>query len=221
MPADSKKMLKFTCQSCGKEFALSAATLAKFPNWTPKQCMECKGGASNSGSRTAARGHSGREENLTTAEVLEKYTSGPKDGVFTDGAAEPNPGPGGWGAVYVVGDKVIGEKRGYDPATTNNRMELSALRAALELVPVGTPAVIYSDSKLCVETMNTWAKGWEAKGWKKKGGPIMNLELIQEIYMKLQGRPELRLEWIAAHSGHRWNEYADALATEYRRDGTR
>jgi ribonuclease HI len=155
-------MVSFTCQSSGKEFSLAASTLAKFPSWKPKQCMECKGG---------------------------------------------------WGAVYVVGDKIIGEKRGRDPATTNDRMELFALRAALELAPVGTPAVIYSDNKLCVVTMNTWAKGGQAKGWKKKGGPIMNLELIQEIYMKLQGRPTLQLEWIAAHSGHRWNVYADALAT--------
>jgi ribonuclease HI len=211
--ADKNVMKKFACQNCGREFSLSTATLAKFPNWQPKQCMDCKNG------RTASASHA-REENLTTAEVLEKYHGGPKDGAFTDGAAEPNPGPGGWGAVYVVGDKVIGHDRGYEPHTTNNRMELIALRAACGLVPEGVAAVIYSDSKLCVETMNTWAKGWEARGWKKKGGEIKNLELVQEIYGILKRRPELRLEWIAAHVGHRWNEYADSLATEYRRDGS-
>jgi ribonuclease HI len=211
-------MQKFTCQVCGNEFSLSSGTLAKFPNWTPKQCMNCKSGKNTSSSGVASKGHRAREENLTTAEVLEKYHSGPKDGVFTDGAAEPNPGPGGWGAVYVVGDKVVTEKRGHEPHTTNNRMELAALRAACTLVPRGTPATIYSDSKLCVETMNTWAKGWEAKGWRKKGGEIKNLELVQEIYAVLQSRPELKLEWIAAHVGHRWNEYADSLATQYRRD---
>ena len=205
-------MKSFTCKNCGNAFQLATTTLAKFPNWTPKQCMQCKSG------KTAKASHSSREENLTTEEVLAKYTSGPKDGVFTDGAATPNPGPGGWGAVYVVGDKVVAEDRGHEAHTTNNRMELSALRAALKLVPPGTPATIYSDSKLCVETMNTWAKGWKAKGWKKKTGPIMNLELVQEIYEALQLRPELKLEWIAAHVGHRWNEYADSLATEYRRD---
>ncbi len=83
---------------------------------------------------------SSREENLTTAEVLAKYTAGPKDGVFTDGAAEPNPGEGGWGAVYVVGDQVVAERDGHEPHTTNNRMELAALIAGVALVPAGTKA---------------------------------------------------------------------------------
>jgi ribonuclease HI len=68
-----------------------------------------------------------------------------------------------------------------------------------------------------VNTINQWAKGWEARGWKRKGGDIKNLELVQELYQCLKGRPELELKWIAAHSGNRWNEYADSLATAYRR----
>jgi ribonuclease HI len=152
--------------------------------------------------------------------VLAKYHDGPKTGVFTDGAAHPNPGPGGWGAVYVVEDQIQSEKWGHEPATTNNRMELAALLAGIELVPVGTPTTIFTDSQLCVNTFNVWAKAWEKRGWKRKEGPIKNLELVQQVYAALKARPELELRWIAAHNGQRWNEYADALATSYRR-GTR
>jgi ribonuclease HI len=216
------------CQSCGKSFELSEATLSKYPGWQPKRCLECRNKA---GARDARPGMkhpapkvvqrpprpSNREENLTVAEVLAKYTAGPKDGVFTDGAAEPNPGPGGWGAVYVSNDAIVGERWGSEPHTTNNRMELTALLAGCALVPEGTPTVIYTDSQLCVSTITQWAKGWKARGWKRKGGEIKNLELVKELYAIFERRPELELRWIAAHSGNRWNEYADSLATAYRR----
>ena len=217
-------MPSFVCQTCGKEFSVPDATLAKYPGWQPKICMSCKKAAPPSAAKkkTAAprnaRSSSGsREENLSVAEVLAKYSDGPKDGVFTDGAAEPNPGPGGWGAVYVAENQVIGERWGHEPHTTNNRMELSALISGSALVPEGKKTVLYTDSQLCVSTINEWAKTWEARGWKRKGGEIKNLELVQELYAICKRRPELELRWIAAHSGNRWNEYADALATAYRR----
>lgn len=216
-------MPSFVCQSCSKEFELAEATLAKYPGWVPKRCMACRRKTGGQTERTTRRAPatrsaaSSREENLTTEEVLAKYTAGPKDGVFTDGAAEPNPGPGGWGAVYVVNDQVVAERYGHEPHTTNNRMELSALIAGVSLVPPGTKAIIYTDSQLCVNTITQWAKGWEKAGWKRKGGPIKNLELVQELYALFKSRPELELRWIAAHSGNRWNEYADSLATAYRR----
>ena len=175
------------------------------------------GGAARGGARAARGTYASREENLTVADVLAKYTDGPKSGAFTDGAAEPNPGPGGWGAVYVINDQIIDERWGHEPHTTNNRMELMSLIAVSALVPPGTAATLYSDSQLCVSTINDWAKGWEARGWKRKGGEIKNLDLVQELYAIFRGRPELELRWIAAHSGNRWNEYADALATAYRR----
>jgi ribonuclease HI len=158
-----------------------------------------------------------RELDLPAAEVLRRFHDGPLTGVFTDGAAHPNPGPGGWGAVYVVDDKIVSERFDHEPHTTNNRMELMALRVGLDLVPKGTSATVYTDSELCVKTFTQWVARWEASGWKRKGGPIKNLALVQQIYECLRGRPELRLQWIAAHNGYRWNEYADSLATAYRR----
>lgn len=218
-------MASFTCQGCGAEFEVRADTLAKYPGWVPKLCLRCKrsttarDGAGSSRRRTSKQSpaKASREQNLTTREVLERYTAGPTDGVFTDGAADPNPGPGGWGAVYVKEGVIVAEERGHEPHTTNNRMELEALIAGCDLVPPGEHAVLYSDSNLCVQTINEWASNWEKRGWKRKGGAIKNLELVRALYARFKERPELQLRWIAAHSGYRWNEYADALATAYRR----
>lgn len=137
----------------------------------------------------------------------------PDDGVFTDGSATPNPGPGGWAAVRVVDGQVVDEASGADPDTTNNRMELTALIAAVDLVPVGVPTVLYSDSQLAVRTVNEWAPAWEARGWRRARGPVENLDLVRRLVEDLRARPELEVAWIRAHVGHRWNEYADRLAS--------
>ena len=216
-------MPEYTCGQCGRPFNVPQAALDKYPGWTPKVCLSCKSKQKGGASAPPQKRAQGRvfqpavEENLTTAEVLARYTDGPKTGVFTDGAAHPNPGAGGWGAVYVVDDAIVAERFGSEPATTNNRMELTALRAGIDLVPKGKAAVLWTDSQLCVNTFTKWAKGWEARGWRRKEGEIKNLDLVKEIYETLSTRPELELRWVAAHSGLRWNEYADALATSYRR----
>ncbi len=150
---------------------------------------------------------------LSPEEVLDRYTAGPKTGVFTDGSCEGNPGPGGWAAVWVEGDRIVEEKQGSERRTTNNRMELSALIAALRMRPEDAEITVYSDSNLCVQTVNEWAAGWERRGWKRKTGPIANLELVKELYALKQARPKVEVRWIKAHDGSRWNEYADTVAT--------
>lgn len=138
--------------------------------------------------------------------------------MFTDGSAVPNPGPGGWGVVWVVDDEVVAERAGRAADTTNNRMELMALIEAVKLVPEGTTATLYSDSNLAVRTINEWAAGWKRRGWKRKTGPVENLDLVRELHELVEQRPELELQWIKAHAGHRWNEYADRLAAGERPD---
>jgi ribonuclease HI len=236
------------CSDCNATFTPRAELLERYPGWTPSRCPACfraqRGGAgagkttrrprdtvgdprpserqataTGTGGRARATSSSGgREEHLTLAEVLERYHDGPDSGVFTDGSAIPNPGPGGWGAVYVRDGEVVAEQHGYEPATTNNRMELRALQAAFELVPEGTPARIHTDSNLAVRTLTEWAAGWEQRGWRRKTGPVENLDLVRPLYEQLKTRPELELVWIKAHAGNRWNEYADALATAWARD---
>jgi ribonuclease HI len=147
----------------------------------------------------------------------ERATRGPRSGVFADGSCEGNPGPGGWAWVHVEDDRVVAQDSGTDPATTNNRMELRALIEAYRKLPVDAQVIVYSDSRLCVDTINAWAPGWERRGWRRKGGPIANLELVQQLYALSRTRPRVKLEWIEAHRGLRWNEYVDKLASAYQR----
>lgn len=156
-------------------------------------------------------------ESLNKAEVLRRYSQGPQTGIFTDGSARPNPGPGGYGVVHVREGVIISELSGHDPDTTNNRMELKALIEAYKLIESSEPLEVFSDSELCVRTINEWAAGWERRGWKRKDGPVKNLELVQELYALQKQRPNLKLKWIKAHNGWLWNEYADSLSTAWAR----
>ena len=208
-------MASFTCQDCGQEFTLPQHVLDRYPGWEPKQCMACRDRARGK-PRTSRKKSRSKDVVLTTDEVLAEFTEGPENGVFTDGGSVPNPGPGGWGAVYVVDGEIMAEASGHDPDTTNNRMELTAALEAVRLVPEGVATTIYADSKLVVSTVNEWAAGWKERGWRRKTGAVENLDLVRPLYEAFQSRPELKLEWIAAHSGYRWNEYADALASKWR-----
>jgi len=227
-------MSTYECQSCGKSFAVPQKTLDKYPAWQPKQCLRCHSANKPAATRPATRRRRPRtptgstsanaprsttapERVLTLREVLETYSDGPESGIFTDGGAHPNPGPGGWGAVFVLNNVIISEARGAEPQTTNNRMELTALLAGYGMAPPGAPAVVMTDSQLCVDTINSWAADWERNGWTRRRGAIKNLDLVQELYRVAKSRPEIELRWIKSHNGYRWNEYADALASAYRR----
>lgn len=215
----------FTCERCGRAFTLAAATLARYPGWTPKLCTDCRSATRPaSAARAQAKaarprgGGSTRGVVHTTAQALERYTSGPQDGVFTDGSCSGNPGPGGWGAVRAAGGEVVAQRYGADPATTNNRMELTAIAEGLLLIEPHEAVDVYTDSRLVVQTLTQWAAGWERRGWKRSTGEVQNLDLVQRAYALAKERPRVRIQWIRAHDGSRWNEYADALATAYLRD---
>lgn len=214
--------MSFTCGDCGNEFTLAASVLKKYPNWTPRQCMDCRQRvapkAAAPSKLTARRGASlTRTQDISTAEVLMRFTAGPDTGIFTDGSSRPNPGPGGWGAVYARDGKMVEERFGHEDWTTNNRMELTAMIAGLEMAPPDQRITVYSDSQLVVNTLTKWARGWEARGWKRKEGEISNLDLVKRAWELAQARPLARIEWIRAHDGSRWNEYADALSTAHLR----
>lgn len=156
-------------------------------------------------------------KNLTLAEVLEKFKSGPQSGVFSDGCSQPNPGPGGYGVVWVKDGQVIDQRYGHDPNTTNNRMELKALIEGFKMLPEDAEVEVYSDSELCVNTITKWAPGWQSRGWRRKSGPIANIELVKELFELALKHPKVRLKWIKAHDGSLWNEYADSLANAWAR----
>ena len=217
---------------------MSRQTLERFPGWAPTLCPRCYSGKGKNprrgkpiqGSLLAPVKDTSRVEPVVVTQqahsevpddsalrqaldqVLEDHSEGPTEGVFTDGASHGNPGPGGWGTVHVRDDQVVSLRYGRSPDTTNNRMELRALIAAYEMLGPDDQVTIWSDSQLCVNTINLWATGWKRRGWKRKGGAIKNLDLVKPLYELSRTRPGARLTWIKAHVGLRWNEYADTLA---------
>ena len=132
--------------------------------------------------------------------------------VFTDGACKGNPGPGGWGALLRMG-RHEKELSGSDPATTNNRMELTAAIMALEALIEPCRVTLHTDSKYVLEGITRWVHGWRQNGWKTAGKkPVQNAELWHELIAAV-ARHEVEWVWVKGHDGHPENERADALAS--------
>ena len=134
--------------------------------------------------------------------------------IFTDGACSGNPGPGGWGAIlrYKAHEK---ELSGGEAETTNNRMELMALIAALEQLKEPCEIDLCSDSQYVINGLQKgWAKGWRARGWKKADkSPALNSDLWARL-LDLSEAHTIHYIWIKGHAGHPENERCDRLAVE-------
>jgi ribonuclease HI len=131
--------------------------------------------------------------------------------IYTDGACSGNPGKGGWGALLRY-DGVEKELSGYEPMTTNNRMEMMGVIKALEALKKPSTATIYSDSQYVIKGMTEWLKGWKAKGWKTASkGPVKNVDLWQQLDA-LAAKHTLTWQWVKGHNNHAENERVDALA---------
>ncbi|MEB3194421.1 MAG: ribonuclease H [Cyanobacteriota bacterium] len=139
-----------------------------------------------------------------------------------DGACSGNPGPGGWGALLKFEDGAVKEMGGYAPATTNNRMELTAaleLMRALEDLPRHPDLVILTDSRYLVDGLGKWIGGWKRKGWRTaSGGPVLNRDLWEELdQARVAG---VGLQHVRGHSGHPENDRCDAIAVAYSKGGS-
>ena len=133
--------------------------------------------------------------------------------IWTDGACQGNPGPGGWGAIIALG-ATRKEISGGDAQTTNNRMELMAAISALEALTRPCAVDVYTDSQYVRGGITGWLKGWKKNGWRtadKK--PVKNIELWQRLDLAAQ-RHTVKWHWLKGHAGHAENERADALARE-------
>lgn len=147
----------------------------------------------------------------------------PRVAVYTDGGCDPNPGPGGWGAVIKWGTRTW-TLSGSDPATTNNRMELHAAAAALALLEglLGRCHVdIYTDSQYLRQGITEWIKTWAANDWRtREGQPVKNQDLWRLLH-RLSQAHQTGWHWLKGHSGHPHNEQADGLAAQARRSISR
>ncbi|MGE5539889.1 MAG: ribonuclease HI [Gemmatimonas sp.] len=131
--------------------------------------------------------------------------------IFTDGACSGNPGPGGWGAVLRFGPHEK-ELHGYEPATTNNRMELMAAIKGLEALKRPSKVRITTDSNYVREGITAWIHNWKKNGWRtadKK--PVKNAELWRKLD-ELRAMHDVQWHWVKGHAGHPENERADELA---------
>jgi ribonuclease HI len=134
--------------------------------------------------------------------------------VYSDGSAEPNPGRGGWAAVIYSADGVR-VLSGNESWTTNNRMELMAAVSALEALPAGVRAQVYTDSSYLQRGISDWSRSWERKGWRRRDKPIPNADLWQRLVALNQER-KIEWLWTRGHGGDRGNELAHRLATDAR-----
>jgi len=101
--------------------------------------------------------------------------------IYTDGACKGNPGPGGWGALLRSGTRER-ELYGGDPATTNNRMELTAVIRALEALKQRSAVEIYTDSEYVMKGITEWLAGWKRRGWKTADRkPVKNVDLWKAL----------------------------------------
>ena len=132
--------------------------------------------------------------------------------IYTDGACSGNPGPGGWGAVleYNGTEK---ELSGGEAETTNNRMELTGVIAALSALKEPCIVELFSDSKYVIDALEKrWVYGWQAKGWKRADKkPAQNVDLW-EILLPLVEKHELHYHWVKGHADNPKNNRCDELA---------
>lgn len=139
--------------------------------------------------------------------------------IYTDGAARGNPdGPGGYGSVLEYVDPkgklhVKELSRGY-VRTTNNRMELMAVIAGLEVLNRPCTVEVYSDSQYVVNAFNQhWVDSWIKKGWKRgKNEPVKNIDLWKRL-LQAKEPHNVSFHWVKGHDGHPQNERCDQLAT--------
>lgn len=136
--------------------------------------------------------------------------------IYTDGACSGNPGPGGWGAIlrYKGTEK---ELSGGERQTTNNRMELTGVIAALSALKESCDVELYSDSKYVIDALEKgWARSWKSRGWiKADKKPALNSDLWETL-LSLCDRHTVKCHWVKGHADNEYNNRCDRMAVEER-----
>ncbi len=134
--------------------------------------------------------------------------------IFTDGASKGNPGPGGWGAVVIDGDKVF-ESGGGEKDTTNNRMEIAAAIGGLGKTENGSDITLYTDSSYLINGITKWILGWKRNGWiTKTKQEVLNRDLWEKLDDLVKWR-KVKWQYVGGHVGIRGNERCDEIATAF------
>ena len=135
--------------------------------------------------------------------------------IYTDGACRGNPGRGGWGAILVYEGREK-ELSGGEKETSNNRMELSAVIAALSALKESCKVTLTTDSQYVVNAIEKgWLESWKKNGWRKSDkSAVLNVDLWRELEPLLE-KHEVEFVWVRGHNGHEYNERCDKLATDF------
>jgi ribonuclease HI len=139
--------------------------------------------------------------------------------IYTDGACDPNPGPGGWAALLRFGDYEK-ELSGSEQQTTNNRMELTAAIQALQSLKRPCRVEIHTDSEYLKRGITEWLPAWQARNWKRKGGALANSDLWQTLAAAIRPH-QIEWRWVRGHAGDPDNERVDILAKRAIKNGMR
>ena len=140
-------------------------------------------------------------------------SSPPEVTIYTDGSSRGNPGPGGFGTLLIAGDRRKEISVGY-AKTTNNRMELLAAIAGLEVLKRPSVVTVHSDSKYLVNALNKgWLASWKRRGWVKSDKqPVKNTDLWKRLDAAAHEH-DVTWKWVKGHAGNEFNERCDELAT--------
>ncbi|UNC93313.1 ribonuclease HI [Candidatus Contubernalis alkaliaceticus] len=132
--------------------------------------------------------------------------------IYTDGACSGNPGPGGWAAVLMYGDKKK-EISGGEPQTTNQRMEMKAAVEALKALKYPCDVSLYSDSAYLVNAFNQgWLDRWQKNGWRtSQKKPVENKDLWEEL-LKFAAKHKVKFIKVKGHADNVYNNRCDELA---------
>ena len=136
--------------------------------------------------------------------------------IYTDGACSGNPGPGGWGAILRFGGAEK-ELSGGEAQTTNNRMELTGVIAALSALKESCIVELYSDSKYVIDGLSKgWAVSWRKKNWiKSDKKPALNPDLWGTL-LDLAEKHEMHYHWVKGHADNAYNNRCDEMAVRER-----
>lgn len=138
--------------------------------------------------------------------------------IYTDGSCNPNPGAGGWGAIFINERGEQSELYGGEKNATNNQMEMMAAVMALEALESRCYITLYTDSQYVRKGITSWIKGWKRNGWKTASRkPVKNQELWIRLD-ELTRKHSIQWKWIKGHSGNDGNERADTLANRGREE---
>lgn len=139
--------------------------------------------------------------------------------IYTDGACSGNPGPGGWGVVLIYQENKK-ELSGYQPETTNNRMELFAAIQGLSALKESCIVNLYSDSSYLVNAFEKqWIEKWQRNGWKTSTkSPVENQDLWKLLLIHVR-KHQVRFIKVKGHSDNQYNNRCDEMAVAAIKNG--